>query len=354
MKVDVIIAGQGLAGSLLAWHLIQKQLHVAVIDDGHRGSSSIVAAGLVNPITGKRLVKSWNVDSCLPAAVRFYRALETALQRPLYHEKSILRLFGGEQEQQVWARRHLQAEYRAYMGDAFESNERWPDTRGGFYIRQSGYLDTRELLAGITRFLQHRRCLIEARIDYRDIQIRPQEVRWQHLRAKRLIFCEGHRISANPWFRCLPLQPAQGEILTLKVDQPLPDHIINSGKWLLPIEPDHIKVGATFSWHPLDGEPTAKGRQELLAAFQRMWPQKQAYKQVAHGCGVRPGTRDKKPFIGMHPRYPQLGVFNGFGAKGALLMPYYADRFAAHISAAAPIPQEVDIRRFELALFSGE
>ncbi|MGD8592923.1 MAG: FAD-dependent oxidoreductase [Gammaproteobacteria bacterium] len=347
MNVDVIIVGQGLAGSMLAWHLLQKHVRVVVIDDHHRGSSSSVAAGLVNPITGKRLVKSWNVEQCLPAAVRFYRRLEAQWRKPLYHDKTIQRLFNSDQERDLWEQRRQQPQYQPYLGGLSESNNPF----GGCSIRQSGYLNTRELLSGVKVFLKQQKlqqhdCLIEACVNYQDFTLHGQGVTWKRISAKRVIFCEGHRIRDNPWFNTLPLQPAQGEILSLKVTKPLPDHIINSGKWLLPIEPDVVKVGATFQWQPLDSVPTDKGKQELLAAYQHLWPASPAYEVIEHVCGVRPGTRDKKPFIGMHPQHSQLGVFNGFGAKGALLIPYYAERFANSLCGLTQLPEETDIARF--------
>ncbi|WP_455209587.1 NAD(P)/FAD-dependent oxidoreductase [Kaarinaea lacus] len=343
MKADVIIVGQGLAGSILAWQLLHNKTRVVVIDDGHHGSSSLVAAGLVNPITGKRLVKSWKVEPCLPTAVKFYRSLEAALQKPLYHEKAILRLFSSQQEREQWAKRRLQPQYQNYISGVSESD----NPLGGFYVQRSGYLNTRELIFSIKSVLQQRDCLIEARVDYKDFAIHSQDVSWKHIRAKRIVFCEGHRIRKNPWFNGLPLQPAQGEILSLKVATALPNHIINSGKWLLPIAPDVLKVGATFQWQPLDGIPTDKGQRELLDAYKRLWPASPDYKVIEHLCGVRPGTRDKKPFIGMHPRYAQLGVFNGFGAKGALWIPYFAERFANFLCGSMQLPEETDIRRFD-------
>jgi glycine/D-amino acid oxidase-like deaminating enzyme len=346
MKADVIIVGQGLAGSLLAWSLIQKQRRVIVVDDHHRGSSSQVAAGLVNPISGKRWLKSWNVDRCLPAAVGLYRSMEAVLQRPLYHEMPVLRWFDSRQERDLWEQRRVQAEYQSYFGAELEAEPTISNAYGGCYIRKSGYLNTRELLASVKAFLQHHDSYIETAVDFEHIRLQPGEVLWRDMSAKQLIFCEGHRMVHNPWFSGLPLQPAQGEILTLKVAQPLPRHIINRGKWLLPLDPDKIKVGATFQWQPIDGKPTEQGKQELLAAGERLWQGSHQHQLIDHECGVRPGTRDKKPFIGMHPSYPQLGVFNGFGAKGSLWIPYYAEQFSAYLSGSAALPVETDIHRF--------
>ena len=82
-KVDILIVGQGLAGSLLAWSLIQRGQTVCVVDDKHPNAASRVAAGLINPITGRRLVKSWNIDRFYPVAAQQYKALEKTFSQQL-------------------------------------------------------------------------------------------------------------------------------------------------------------------------------------------------------------------------------------------------------------------------------
>ena len=351
MHRDVIVVGQGLAGSILAWQLIQKGLDVAVIDNNHRGSSSRVSAGLINPITGKRLVKSWEVDHCLPAAMQFYCALESIFKRTLFHSKPILRLFDNAEERALWQKRRVQNDYQHYLGSLYTANETTPTAYrplGGFYIHQCGYLDTTALLVAVKTHLQRQQRLIEAPLNYTDITINQSNVSWKNISANHLVFCEGHRIRENPWFSWLPLQPAQGEILTVKTQQPLPWEIINRGKWLLPVAADTFKIGATFQWKPIDGVPTEAGKHQLLEACRSLGWRGQDDRVAEHLCGVRPGSRDKKPFIGSHPLHPRLCVFNGFGAKGSLLIPYFAALFTDYLNGLAELPDEVNIRRFDL------
>ena len=52
---DVIIVGQGLAGTTLAWHLREAGQRVLVIDACEPVTSSKIAAGLITPITGQRV-----------------------------------------------------------------------------------------------------------------------------------------------------------------------------------------------------------------------------------------------------------------------------------------------------------
>jgi len=52
-KVDFIIVGQGLAGTLLAYDLISNNKKILIIDKNLKASSSKVAAGMINPVAMK-------------------------------------------------------------------------------------------------------------------------------------------------------------------------------------------------------------------------------------------------------------------------------------------------------------
>ena len=48
---------------------------------------------------------------------------------------------------------------------------------------------------------------------------------------------------------------------------------------------------------------------------------------INHEANIRPCTLDKQAFIGHHPQHPQFAIFNGFGAKGSLQIPWYSKHF---------------------------
>ena len=79
-RVDFVIVGQGLAGTTLAWQLLRRGRSVLVIDREGGVTSSRIAAGLITPVTGKRLAKSWRWEELYPAAVAFYRSLEAEIR----------------------------------------------------------------------------------------------------------------------------------------------------------------------------------------------------------------------------------------------------------------------------------
>jgi glycine/D-amino acid oxidase-like deaminating enzyme len=122
--------------------------------------------------------------------------------------------------------------------------------------------------------------------------------------------------------------------------------MINRGKWLLPINKETFKLGATYERSELNETPTEDAEQELLDAMGDIFLTRPAVRVTDHMAGVRPGTKDKQPFVGLHPEHPQLGIFNGFGSKGSLLIPWHAEQFTCHLINGTPLPEQADIRRW--------
>ena len=95
-SVDYIIVGQGLAGTLLAHDLIEKNHSVLIIDKPHAAMASKVAAGLFNPVGVKRCIRSWMADDFLPVAIERYKFLEKKLGSTFFNIIPIFRLFPNE------------------------------------------------------------------------------------------------------------------------------------------------------------------------------------------------------------------------------------------------------------------
>jgi len=64
---DYIIIGQGIAGTVLSHELLKAGKKVLVVDNGFTTSSSMMAAGMWNPILFRKLKKSWKAEELLPA-----------------------------------------------------------------------------------------------------------------------------------------------------------------------------------------------------------------------------------------------------------------------------------------------
>jgi len=344
---DYLIIGQGLAGSLLAWRLINAGQRVLVVDNDNPSAASRVAAGLLNPVTGKRLVKEANAEAYLVAARDCYAALSAQFGEPFLYDKPMLRLFDNDEFKQVWQKRRGDVDYQAFIGPALSSAEcGYP--QGGFLQYQTYYLAIAQLLNTIRAWLENRSSLRIAQIDYADIQI-GDTIRWHDIRVDKLIFCEGARVLRNPWFNTLPMQPAQGEILTLQTRDPLPKWIINAGRWLLPLEQGRFKLGSTYVWpteeKPLNEKTSEQAKDLLLKNLTQLYPGLHAHELISHEVGIRPSSKDRRPLIGFHQPLENLAVFNGFGSKGSMLIPYYTQHFVKVLLNGATLDPDVDIKR---------
>jgi len=329
MPIDFLIIGQGLAGSLLAWELSQRGASILIIDNGAENASQI-AACLINPITGMRLVKSSEVDSLLPTAKRCYQQLAAVFGQTFYIEKPLLRVMRSDAEFRQTQKRRQDAAYQAYLDDPYLPGinpYQLPSPFGSVLQQQTGYLRTRSLLKHLQDFFIAKNSYRLADFHPEAIEFCPQ-LRWQDVTPKKIIFCEGYQAIHNPWFSWLPFQAAKGEILTLAHQQNLPDALLNYGNWLIPLTEQQSRIGATFSHDPLDTFPTQDAKIQLLSGLSAFSPDLAQAEVIAHHANIRPCTLDKQPFLGFHPTLSQLAIFNGFGAKGSLQIPWYSQRFA--------------------------
>ena len=348
-RIDCLIVGQGLAGSLLAWSLMQQGLAVHIIDNQHKHSSSVVAAGLVNPVTGKRLHKADDTEHCLDSAISLYEKLAVFFKQEFYHPLEMMRLFTSPGQQSALEKRLHEPGYTQYLGtpiSAQASLKNLRNTHGGVYQKMTGYLDIPALLTCLKDYFLQQHVLQETQLAYSDLAVTGSGITWREISADHCIFCEGYQATGNPWFEWLPFQLAKGEILTIESDQIPSEFIINRGNWLVPMHQGVFRTGSTNQWEFKNDQATQEGRQQVEANLQRLFSESPGYQVTDHQAGIRPATRDKKPFIGFHPEIRQLAIFNGFGARGSMTIPFYAGLFSRVLSAKQALPDDVDIQRY--------
>ena len=343
-RYDYIIVGQGLAGTFLAHRLLKRNRKVLVVDEHPAGSSSLVAAGIFNPVTGRRFAKTWMAETLFPYAEESYRELEELLGERFYFRKDILRPFSSVKEQNDWLLKEPNGS-EAFATEAppalFAEIE---NDFGGLLLNPGGFVDVKMLMGLYRSYLQRMDILVSSAFEVSEMHIQTNQVIYKGIEAKRIIFCEGYKGTVNPYFSWLPLSPAKGEILTVKIPGCSIDKIISKGIFILPLGNEMYRVGATYSWHEFNETPTAPARKELTEKLEKLL--KVPFEIVHHEAGVRPAVKDRRPLTGLHPEHPALGIFNGLGTKGVLLAPYFANDLAEHLESGTPLNEEASIERF--------
>lgn len=322
MRTEILIVGQGLAGTVLAWELERAGFPCVIADAGHDTAASRVAAGVVNPITGARIVKSWRVDTLMPAARETYHAIEQELRVPLWREVRVRRLYLDDRERRVLGEKQSRGELGDYIGAA---------DADGFWIEGAGQLDVPMLLVAARARWQAAGVLRAERVDFTQAL----------LEYELVIDCTG---AAGGPFDFVPWAFSKGQILNLAMAGLAPDVVLNRGHWLLPCGDGMAKAGATHEPARRDTAPTPEAREQLTASVTGMC--EHPFTVTSHDAGVRSYVADKRPVAGRHPGNPRLGVLNGLGAKGASFAPMLARQWVRHLAESAPFDRDVDVRRF--------
>lgn len=342
---DVVIVGQGLAGTTLALHLQAAGQRVLVLDAGKPVTASKIAAGLMTPITGQRLTLSWRVDEFLPYARGFYRQIEDKSHRSFFHDRKAVRLFTKEAEQAIFEKRRVDPKFCAHLADEAVDAllpENFADTSGGGFSMKAAQLD-------VAAFLDAARGLLtveQTTVDWhRDVAFDADAVSVLGHSARYLVSCEGYGAATNPYFGFVPFNAAKGDILTLRFDAPVPAYSLHRGMWLAPTEdPCVFRLGASYDWAQLDDVPDAAAGlalEEKLKSFFHV-----PYEVINHKAAVRPIVKESKALIGFHPTHSQLGFFNALGSKGSLHGPWFARLFCEAILTGGLVPPEFDVQQY--------
>ncbi len=345
---DFMVIGQGLAGTLLAHFLRWDGCSVVMIDDAQPRAASRVAAGLINPVTGRRFVKSWRIDELLPFARHTYRSLEANLGIPLYHERPILRALYSVEEENLWLERCADPGYRDFIAEPAA-----PGAYSGYVqpahafgqVKGGAQVDLGALIDAVRTKWMGEECLFGEPVDPTRLNISKSEVLYGAVRARRAVYCEGRWSKDNPFFRELPLIGDKGEALIVRFPQGIRfDAVLKHRVFIVPLDNGCYWIGSNYTSRYADDTPTAQGRTTLEENLRRTLTL--PFEVLEHRAAIRPTVRDRRPLMGKHPSYDNLFIFNGLGTKGTSLGPFWARHFADHLQGRTPLDAAVDIKRF--------
>ncbi len=348
-KINFLIVGLGAAGTHLSYQLLKSGKTFLVIDNAQSNSSSRVAAGIINYITGKRMVKTWMADEIIPFAVETYRELETLLDTTFYYSTEILKLIQQEDELNEIVAQQDKRGLTNYISIEkpvnIELQEILAPTLAALTIHNTGYVDVKSLINKYAEYLSKQNVLLTEDFDTRSLTITSEGISYNNIIAEKVIFCEGYKSIYNPYFNWLPLDSTYGDVITVKLSKAIVlKNILYKGIYMVPIAENTYKVGATYFWHTADDTLKPAGKEELIKKLKNII--KVPFEVLEHQAAIRPTVKDRRPLIGFHPTHPQIGIFNGMGTKGISLAPYWAKHFVEHITQNSPLSIEVDIKRF--------
>ncbi len=408
MITDVLIVGQGICGTFLSLELERAGLSYVVIDEERPFTASRAAAGLINPVTGRRIVKTWMIDELLPFVQEAYRQAGERLgggdgaagtgngsgagtgsgfMRPV----SLVDFFPTAQMRLAFLKRYEEdPQYLRLPEDEHSWDAGFRYELGYGLIGPCWLVDMPGLLGAARKWMQERGVLREERFELGELVVKPgaalvvdaaelaagEGVSYRDIDARWVIFCDGMESFTNPYFSRLPFAPNKGEVLIVEIPElagiagaatggggmaeagvnglvgvPAVQTVFKKGISLVPWKEGLYWVGSSYEWSIADAGPTAAFRERTEAVL-REWL-RMPFRVVEHIAAVRPATLERRPFVGFHPLYPAVGILNGMGTKGCSLAPYFARQLVQRLSEGVAIQPDADILRFRKVLSRG-
>ena len=346
MKVDCIIVGQGVSGSFLSWYLIKAGKKVVVIDGSQPYSASKVASGVINPVTGRRIVSTWMIETLLPFALEAYTEFGKNLGASIISQKNILDFHPTPQMKLAFDERQpMESKYLRYPDDENQYKQYFDYPFGAGEINPCYLIDVHLLLSGWRNKLQEQDSLLGEEFYMNELTFSDAGfLSYKNISAERIVFCDGTKGFDSPFFSLLPYAKNKGEAVIVEIKGLPLTNIYKHGLSLVPWKNDLWWVGSTYEWNFKDLLPSVAFK-EKVEQLLRHWI-KLPFEIVDHIASERPANLERRPFVGFHPKFPSVGILNGMGTKGCSLAPYFAHQLVENILKNERINPLADVKRF--------
>ncbi len=329
MDKPITIVGHGLSGCVMAMILWKKQVPFQIVGTSLPGEASMASCGLIAPVTGRRYVKAWNIETYIDASKDFYHWTEELLGKTFFEEIEIVRFLSNEEAKKAWKLRSADEEYRKYISlktysaiDAFHRP---------YGILTGGYrLDTPGWLRAVHSFLSEKGLL--------KILDEPKAISDD---VEQIIVLATGAVDQKLAHGVIP---NKGEALIVRLPSWKIPLILKDEIFIVPLYEDIFWIGSFYQPWPGDPLPSEEGKSRLLEALHHIYSGE--IEIVQHLAGVRPTVDDRRPIIGAFPGKENVFLFNGMGTKATSLAPYWAGQLIEHIINGVSLPKEVSPLRY--------
>jgi hypothetical protein len=299
------------------------------------------------------MVTVWMAEEVLPFAWSAYQQIGHELHIDAISHKNILDFFPNPFMRESFLKRVEEGnEYIHPYPEQNHFNSFFNYEFGCGEIRPGYVVYNDVLLPRWRNTLKAKQQLLEEDFDISALKSYPDKMEYKDIVAGKVIFCDGTLGMQNPFFKQLPFAPNKGEALIVEIPE-LPDsNVYKKSMTLVPLaEKNVFWIGSNYLWNFDHTEPTEAFRKDTEQVLKE-WL-KIPFKILEHRSGVRPATLERRPFVGMHPQYPNIGILNGMGTKGYSLAPFFAKQLADHLLYNSSITPEASVDRFKRILSQG-
>ena len=338
-KLDYLIIGQGIAGTTLAWILNLNNKEFYILNDEDHNTSSAAALGIYNPITGRNSVKTWNIDTLFYELEDLYLKIEKKIGKKILYKKDIYRPYKSNKNANEWNEKISNTKYKNYIKVEIKNKKsnNLHDELGGIITTKSGYIDVEKYILESKKYFNSMNRYKKYKLTEKSIIKNDNMIQIKNWKSNNIVMCIGINETKN-LFSYLPFRKLYGTSIIIKTKLKIMN-IINKGLSIVPLSNDLKKVGSTYK-----KERNNNGLQELIDKLSKLLKKK--YTIIDEKSGVRPATKDRRPFVGKHRFFKNLYILNGLGSKGISLAPFCSKELFNNIEKNIDINKEINIKRY--------
>ncbi len=365
VTADVVVAGGGVIGTAIAWRAAAAGLDVVLVDPDRGDAASLVAAGMLAPVSEALFGEGALLRVNLLAVGRF-AAFAAELEDLTGHDVGLRRegtLAVAYDPGDFASLMRLTAFRRSAGLEAEELDSRacrklesflTPDVHGGVLFPGDWSVDNRRYAAAL------RAAAATAKV--RLARDRVSEVLTRDGRADGVRLADGGDIAAAqvivaagcasgavaglPGPLRTTLRPVKGQLLRLRHPEGLPPVISHTIRatvrgadvYLVPRADGEVIVGATQEERGPDRTVTAGAVHDLLHDAMCVLPVTSELILAESCAGLRPGTPDNGPIVG-GCGIEGLWLATGHYRNGILMSPVTADAIVACLTGQQPAPE---------------
>ena len=339
----VLIIGQGIAGTCLAWELQRRNMDFSIVDRPLGETASRVAAGLVNPLASRSFRIGWRQNECLTTLERFYLETERELHGSWWQKTPIFRELESDDQLEIWENRQKDPATSIYAGPLFSWPKGWNGVGKAAYTRGSGVLHVEKFVNAARSLWASEGRFLEAEVLPESIELAPGGWSWSGKTYNQVVWCTGWEAFSHPAMAPVKERPSKGTIVDLK----LPNFdwhagILHFSHWLV-YRDGCWRLGSTYAWSWDDpGVAEVSAIQELLSGVRKRYSGDLEY--IGARAAVRPiiQGRGSQPIAGPIPGLEGQYIFSGLGSKGVTSAPWVAQQLAACLAEQIPVPRDLD------------
>lgn len=349
--MDYIIIGQGICGTFLSWNLLKAGKKILVIDEPQKFSSTKVASGIINPVTGRRVVTTWMIEELLPFAWNAYAEIGNDIAETVIEQKNTIAFPPSAQMLETYQKRANEA--NTFI-QKFEEGEKQLHKYFNFVfptyaINPTYLIYLHPLLNGWRKKLLESNSLLEEKFDDAQLIIHLNSVQYKNITAEKIIFCNGVTTFQSAYWKNLPYVFNKGQALIADIPVLPSNNIYKYGA--LTFAPWYNNlwwIGSSYENDFETTEPIEAFYNSTIASLKNIL--KIPFNITDHLAALRPAVIERRPFAGLHPNHSSVGIFNGMGTKGCSLAPYFAHQLTQYLVSSLPINPLADVKRFHRLL----